>query len=849
MKRKANKRNRTIQVTLIMGLMAITPVLSAQDTSIRASTHYRHSGLYQLLWGRHYRKEWGTPVKTPLMYLDTAFGGLTPYQDGGGRQSKTLRLHDKQGREYVMRSVDKTFGAALPANYQNTFVEKLVDDQVSLGHPYAALTVPTLAEAAKIYHASPRLVFIPYQRALDTFNIGYGDRLYLIEQRPDEDWSIAANFGNAKKIVGTGKMLEDLLEDNDNRVDQLLYVRSRLLDMLIGDGSRHEDQWRWGKFKNDDETIFKPIPRDRDQAFARFDGLLVNAILSAGDINHLQTFKYHIPDVRTNNFPSRNLDRRVTNAVSKEEWVATAKELQALLTDEVIENAIHQLPPEIFPISGEEMIAKLKSRRADLPQYAETYYTFLAKEVEVVGSEKNELFQVRRHENGQTLVEVFKIKKNGSIATLPYYRRSFHLHETKEIRLYGIAGHDTYRVEGSGDNAILVRIIGGPGRDSIVDRSRIKVGESKTLVYDDHANDIVRSKETKLHLSKDSAIHAYKYDAFRYNYEHLKPVLFYSFEDKLYVGLQLKLMRHGWRKEPYKSQQRLQANYSIAQKDFSFEHQADFNKLFGQWSMALQSNYDRQLWTNFFGLGNETLDEKNPADYYQLRSQNINVGAAVYRNISDHVRVEAGPVYNMVKLLEDTARFVFKQMPSPSVSYDAKHFAGAQARFAFTDVDNRAVPSKGYHFSASAQYLQNLQESRNLLRVDAQAQLYATLFPNMILALRPAFATVAGEPEFYQHVSMGGSNTLRGYSRDRFWGTTSFYSDNELQYRFIHGRYGLTAFYDIGRVWLKGESSSTWHTGYGGGIVVAPFNKAMISVTYGMAKEGNHIHVRLYRSL
>ena len=34
----------------------------------------------------------------------------------------------------------------------------------------------------------------------------------------------------------------------------------------------------------------------------------------------------------------------------------------------------------------------------------------------------------------------------------------------------------------------------------------------------------------------------------------------------------------------------------------------------------------------------------------------------------------------------------------------------------------------------------------------------------------------------------------------------------------VPGVWGLTAFGDVGRVWLDGESSDTWHTSVGGGL-------------------------------
>ena len=830
------------------GLLFLSLSLQAQQT-LPAGPQYKRSSLHQWLWGKHYRKEWATPVTVPLFFLDTAAGGLKPYQGGGGRQSKTLRLHDANDKEYVLRSIDKTFGGALPTVFQNSFVEKLANDQVSLGHPYGAVTVPVLSEAAKIYHTNPRIVYVPQQKGLDTFNQEYGNRLYLFEQRPDENWEEAANFGNAKKIVGTDKMLEKIMEDNDNRIDQLLFVRSRILDMLIGDGSRHEDQWRWGSFKQGDKTTYKAIPRDRDQAYAKFDGWLLQSIMKAGNINHLQTFDYTIPDVNTNNFPSRNLDRQAANEVTKEQWITIAKDIQQSVTDDVIEKAIKELPPEVFPISGTVMINKLKSRRDHLAEYAGEYYTFLAKEVEVLGSKETELFQVTRLADGETTVTVLKIKKDGSTASNPFYTRTFDRKETKEIRLYGLAGHDVYRVDGEATEAIPIRIIGGTDRDSIVDLSKIKGAEKKTWVYDDHDNAITTSRETKLKLSEDSAIHTYKYDGFNYNSKSLGPVVFFSFEDKIHVGLAYKIIRHGWRKEPYKNKQNFQINYSIIQKAFSFSYTNDFKEIIGKWSLSTDASYDMLRWTNYYGLGNETSEAVTTADYYQLETKNITSVLNLYRAIGKHANFYIGPAYNMVEVLNRPGTYVDVSIPDHKKLYTQKHFGGGVAGFTYSGVNNRVVPSKGIYFAAGAAYLQNLEEPNHVIRYDAQLQLFVTLWKNMILAIRPAAATVTGDPEFYQHISIGGSNTLRGYARDRFRGTSSFYSDNELQWLFINGRYGLTGFYDIGRVWQKGETSDTWHTGYGGGIIVAPFSKVMASMTYGMSTEGNFIHVRLYRSL
>jgi hypothetical protein len=166
--------------------------------TVIAGKQYDKSSLHQRLWGKHYREDWATPVKVEVMHLDTVDGGLFAYQKGGGRQSKTIRLKNAAGKEYVLRSIDKKFGLALPEIYRGTFIETIINDQVSIAEPYAALTIPEMAKAADINHTIPRIVFIPHQKALGEFNDEYGNNLYLFEQRPDDNWEEAGNFANSK---------------------------------------------------------------------------------------------------------------------------------------------------------------------------------------------------------------------------------------------------------------------------------------------------------------------------------------------------------------------------------------------------------------------------------------------------------------------------------------------------------------------------------------------------------------------------------------------------------------------------------------------------------------------------
>ena len=822
-----------------------------------ASSKYNRSKHYKKLWGEHYRKEWATPVSFKKVNLDTLAGGLTIYEKGGGRQSKSLKLTDANKKEYVLRSIDKSFGAALPEIAQGTFIEKLANDQVTVSHPYAALTITPMAEAAGIYHTKPVIYYLPEQPALKNYGQDFGNRLYLFEQRPDENWEEAANFGNSNKIVSTDKMLEEILEDNDNTVDQRAFVKARLFDILIGDWGRHEEQWRWASFKDDKKTLYKPIPRDRDNAYTKFDGKLLNFVIRFAGAKHLQTFDYKIKHLDHLNFPARNLDHHLTNEVTREEWIAIANEIKSALTDAVIDDAIKKMPPEVYSLSGPEIAAKLKSRRDLLPKYAEEYFLFLTREVEITGSEAKEYFDVKRLSDEATEVSIYKINKEGSRESKPYFHRIFNNKETKEIRIYGIKGEDEFHVSGKVGRSIKLRLIGGTDKDRIVDESSVRKGGNRTKVYDNRNDDIKRSGETQVHRSSDSSINAYKYDYFVYNKQSTKPIAFYNSEDRIYVGLSYSHTRQIWRHFPYGAYSYLDVKYSIDQKAVSSTAKVNLTQLAGKWNLNLFANYDAIRWTNFYGLGNETVLTTTDRNYFRMRSRQLLLSAGLEQVINNRHRISIVPFYQSIDVVSDTERFLAKQpITDRNDIYEKKNFTGATVQYIYQHLNDSILPTKGMSFLTDAGYTVNLGNSnKNFAHASAALTLYVPLSRQFGLLLRGGGATLSGTPEFFQYNYIGGTQTLRGYQRNRFYGNSIFYNQNELRWitdvhsYLFNGKFGLFALYDEGRVWLKGENSNSMHTSYGGGILVSPFNTLTVSAAYAKSSEDMNIHLRVVKVL
>lgn len=851
-----------IYISLFIFLAAQKPINGQmqKDTgntvTMPASEKYYKSKFYKSLWGEHYRKEWHTPVRFKITSLDTLTGGLVPYQTGGGRQSKTLRLRDKDQREYVLRSIDKSLGKALPEILRGTFIESFANDQVTFSHPYGAVIIAPLADDADIYHTKPKLYFVPKQEALKSFNDTSGNTLYLFEERPDEDWSTASHLGHSKKIISTENMFENILEDNDNTIDQKAYVRARLFDMIIGDWAKHEDQWRWASFKEDKKTSYVSIPRDRDNSLTKFDGTLLNMLKGMAGTKYLQTFTPKIPDVVTFNHQARYQDHHLINELTLEDWLTIANDLKKRITDADIDAAVKNLPPEVYALNGPVIGANIKSRRNGLDTYAKNYYLYLSDEVEITGSAKHELFEVKRLSDNETQIQISKITDKGNSKEPPYFSRIFNNAETKEIRLYGINGNDEYKISGQVNNSMKVRLIGGPGKDVYADES-VVTNYGSTHIYDNFDNEIKKSKATHLHLSRDTMVHAYKYDYFKLDKKGISPIVFYSNEDRIYAGLAYKYQKQKWRKEPFAAQHYIDVKYSFAQNAFSSTYKSIFTEALGKWDVNLFANYDFVRWTNFFGLGNENLITTKNRDFNRVRSRQFVGKIGLQRVFNKRQRITVNPFYQSYDIINDTARYLAKTFPAVlPETYTAKQFAGAEFEYLYQNINDSILPTRGFNFLAKAYFSHNVKEkNRNLGKFGLETNVYLPLSKKISLAIKAGGATLTGKPEFYQYNIVGGNETLRGHQRDRFYGNSTAYNQNELRWisdvrsYLYNGKIGFFVLYDVGRTWLDGEKSSTWHTGYGGGIILSPFDKITLSVAYAVSTGDNNIHVKLLKAL
>ncbi len=201
------------------------------------------SVLEKIFFGSNYRREWGTPVTMPV--FDIRKTNFRIVQMGGGQQTTSLELVDDQDREWVLRSVDKDVQSEKKIA-QNKIVKAIVQDHVSGSYPYAGLSVPDIAHAAGVSAGEQRLYFVPDDTVFGEFRQAMANKVFiLVNNQPQQ-----------QKGITTDTMLVKLKSDKQYYVDPREYLKARLVDWLIADWDRHEDQWRWIEKKTDSGIAF-----------------------------------------------------------------------------------------------------------------------------------------------------------------------------------------------------------------------------------------------------------------------------------------------------------------------------------------------------------------------------------------------------------------------------------------------------------------------------------------------------------------------------------------------------------------------------------------------------------------
>ncbi len=820
--------------------------------TVAAGSEYASKRFKETWFGKHYRDSWTIPVKVPYLNLDTTFNGLVIAGKGGGRQTTSLKLVAGNGKEYVFRSVDKDPFRALAYELRGTVVSQVLKDQTSTQQPYGAMAVAPLLDKIGILHATPALYVLPKDNKLGAFRDKYGNLFGMLEERPTDKLEKGKVFAGAKDIEKSFKLFNKLYHDHDNRVDKPEFARARMFDLWIGDWSKHEDNWKWAGFKTGDGEVYRPIPRDRDHAFSRWDGIIPWLADREWGVPNGENFGERIHGLRSLMWQARHLDRFVGSELTKADWVKAAKEIQDAVTESDIAAAVHNMPQEIYDKDGRIIERKLKARIGDLQKYAAEYYMLLAKEVDVVGSNKAEYFKVTRGPDGRVTVGIYNVSKQNRQpdSSKIYYQRTFDPSDTKEIRLNGLGGDDVFDIQGKAERSILVRIISGGGNDRVTDGSEVAKGGRQTLIYEKDPNpDHQLGTEAREVKPLDERFYEYDRNAFKYN--TYLPIALFTYNP--FIGFAVhggvSFTRQHFGKPDFSSKHSLSASVSV-KGNYDFTYSNQFRHLVGRWDGISKISLSRPLEYNFFfGVGNDTpKNNELPSNYYRTQYNSFLVSAGLLRQFWKQSKIEVTATYELDEGIKRNNSYLADHPDVFGVEHLHLIFAKGILNLDFRD--RIALPERGFRFQLTQQ-VGHVSQSRNDLasisELDIEQYLSTHSKNPLTLGLRLGGGIAKGQLPFYKLFSLGQLNDLRGFKRNRFTGESKGFLNTELRWQltqtqntFVPLKMGVRAFYDVGRVWAKNDPDGAgyWHQGYGGGFYITPFREQFaFNISAGTSKE------------
>jgi hypothetical protein len=788
--------------------------------------------------GSLHRATWQTPVTVPYLNLDTTFSGLTPFALGGGRQTTTLKFKAGNGYEYAFRSVDKNLVNALPREYRNSFVGSMIKEVTATEYPYGAIIASSLMDQTDILHARPKLYVLPDHPGLGAFQEPFAGLFGMLEDRPGDPEGDREGFMGADDVTRSVNLFRKLYRDNDRYVDEATLGKARVFDMLIGDWGRHEDNWKWAGYDRGDKRVYYPIPRDRDHAFCRWNGLIPYLADREWAMPMVESFEAGFKDIKSLTWPARHVDRLLLTDLDHQDWTDITSYISQTMTDEVIDQAIRSLPPEILPVSGNELGEMLKSRRDQLPDAVDTYYSLLARRVDVVGSNKHERVEVERLASGNVKVRMYKRNKAGEVSRdHPLYDREFIRKETREICIYGLDGEDVFHVSGTAGKSILVRIIGGPGPDRITDKSHVDGSNRHTFIYDTEDTHVSLGPESRDLRSDDPDINHYDRKAFAYNTYLPKPLVYYSSDDGFVGSLGMNWTRHGFRKEEFKSSHDLGLRAGTS-GNVQVETENLWKQVAGNWDAGINAYYGHYYpYYNFFGLGNQTAKDPDlfEADYYKVYLKGLISSIYAENEIFKKGVFRIGLLYERIDSRAETdSMFIVEDQWITGA--DQVGMGGITTRFYVDLRDRQTFATRGLQFLAeNTVYTLLSGASGNFGLAETYLKYFgsAKILLPVTLVIKVGGSKNYGEQiPFYKYAHLGQFSNLRGYKRNRFTGNASAYLNSELRFhlgrvrnQFLPFETGLIGFYDLGRVWWEGSSEGGWHAGYGAGFYISPFSR------------------------
>lgn len=830
-------------ISILMMLLLSSKIIYSQiDTAgifshkikVTAGKEYERSGFTEIFLGEHWRKLWTTPFKAGVLNMEKFAGGLTAYKKGGGLQTMSLRLKGNNGKKYKFRSINKDPRRILPPDLQESIFAETFKDQISTSNPLASLIVAPMLNTVGILNAEPIVTVLPNDKNLGEFRNEFSNMLGTLEENPDDGSDGEKGFGESDKIINSFKLYDKTEKDNDQQIDKTEFLKARLIDLLIGDWDRHSDQWLWAGYRQNGSTIYKPIPRDRDQAFSLYDGLL--PMIAGEAITQIEGYGKNYPKIYDLTFNGRYLDRKILPGIDKKVYDSLTYFIQKSITDSVIRSSVLKMPYEWYGLEGRGLERMIKSRRDKLKEASDEYYELINETSDIYGSNKDEYLELTPIGESKIGIKMYNIsRKTQSIDSIPFFNKVFDSEYTDEIRIYLNKGNDSIKILQNKTNPKVNDKLSGTGID-------VKFIKSKGRILSDDISSLEIYKDERPENNPVERFEPPVED--RGNDWRFGPVFNFNSDNGLTIGGGPILYNYGLNVKPYNYRQTLLGSYSFGSKSYAFQYLGEFYGIIKNTELKLDIRKTELGITKFFGEGNETpfnsdLDSK---DFYKVGQELLYISPSIKIPFTDKMSAEFLPFYKFSDVSYEQNTFL-SEYPDTYGIGNIK-YAGINANLSFDTRDNESEPYEGIYARLLGNYTPELIDNNSAYGkagFDFRGYLTSGGMQGITLALRTAGGKVWGEYPFYESMFLGGANSLKGFSRERFAGDGVFVGQAELRMRLfrvnilIPGMLGISLFGGSGRVFLKGEESKRWHSSFGGSTWITYLNR-MFNVGFTVAK-------------
>ena len=615
----------------------VGPPIEETTVRVAASERYKAKRIHRFALGGGYRDLWEAEIELPVLKLEVESGPLVPSGRFGGLQTAVLGLKAPDGRSFTFRGTDKDPSAVLPQVLQDTVVQSLVQDQMAAQHPGGPVTSSVLSEAAGLLTFREYMVVMPDDPALGEYREEFAGMVGAFFEFPLPAAEGHAGFHGATEIIGHKELYARLETGQEDRVDVEGFLRARLFDILIGDFDRHRKQWRWAKLPGDPR--WQPIPEDRDMAFVRYEGVGPRAASIYVPI--LQNYGPRYPSMKGLTLHGWEQDRWLLPHLSWEQWEPIARDIQARVTDDVIEQAIQALPDEYVALDGDRLRRDLRGRRDQLLEGALKYYEHLAGEVDVQASDAAEEVSAEWGEDGSLHVEV-----RDASHPEPAFSRRFEPGETGDVRIYLRGGDDRLAVSGK-PGRIRLRVIAGDGK-KILDDTR---GGSTRFYLESSESEVRSGPGTRIddrpyELPESNSGFVDVEDVPPRDWgSDLIPIPLFGYEKDVgaFLGAGAVYTRFGFRKHPWSSRHKLTAGYATEAERWRAAYNGAFRRENSNLLSRLELKYSGIEVVRFYGFGNNTSDDRSDGFYRARTRQMKAVPNLQLRLMDEKVRIAGGP--------------------------------------------------------------------------------------------------------------------------------------------------------------------------------------------------------------